>query len=127
MPPFSRHLRLQLQRVLPSMPVRKHRGERRQNHCHAEANDRRHQPGIPFGADATTERFNGSLRQAFSLQGVVKLCFELRLGLSLPKLRPDLSCKFHRLKGKGDDVISAQVQRAGPLQSIPMNDHHNLE
>jgi len=98
-----------------------------QNHCRAEANDRRHQPGAPFGPHAATQRFNGSLRQALFLERVVKLSFQLHLWLSLPKLRPDPGSKFHRLKGKGDDVISAQVQCAGPLQRTPVNDHHNLE
>ena len=100
MPPFARCFRLELERVLPSVPVRKHGGERCQNHCRAENKDRRHQPGAPFGAHATTQRFNGSLRQALFRERVVKLCFELHLWLSLPKLRPDPSYKFHRLEGK---------------------------
>jgi hypothetical protein len=62
-----------------------------------------------------------------SLECIVELRFKLQLRLSLTKLRPDPGCKFRRLKRKGDDVVSAQVQRAGAFQRATMNDHHNLK
>jgi len=39
----------------------------------------------------------------------------------------DFRREFQRFKRKGDDVVSAQVQRAGTFQRAPVNNHHNLE
>ena len=122
-----RNLRFELERILPAVPVRNDRCECCQNHCRAENKNRRNQPQAPFGIHAATQGFHSSLRQVLFLQRIFQLCFELQLWLSLTKLRPDPGCEFQRFKRKGDDVVSAQVQRAGTFQRATVNDHHNLE
>ncbi len=61
------------------------------------------------------------------MQRIFQLGFEFELWLSLAKLCPDFRHEFQPFKRKGDDVVSAQVQGAGPFERATVNDHHNPE
>src|SRR5439155_13840323 len=123
----ARDFRAQLERVLAAAMRRNAYEHCRENRHGAERKKRRKQPEVPFTHGSGAQGFHGDVGVALSLDGVLEHRLQFFFRLALAELSSNSGGEFRGIEGKGNDVVRAEIQGAGSLQSASVDDHQDFE